>query len=185
MKFIRHIVVSLSLLAPLGVGLSFNSTKTTRFSSSISPVVNPGKGWVSYGLPKGKSALELEFSTVGYERFDWGIVEPRENEFNWSAIDRFIDSWASIGKKAAFGVMSANSHAGEGQFVTPRWVFDSGVKINARHLSNDGDIMRGKDGLYISPDDFNDPIFLSNLENFVRVFSERYDGDPRIAFIDI
>ena len=33
--------------------------------------------------------------------------------------------------------------------------------------------------------DWNDTIFLKKLENFIKAFGERYDGNPNIAYIDI
>lgn len=56
--------------------------------------------------------------------------------------------------------------------ATPQWVFDAGAK--------------GYDaaGWAYEPD-YDDPVFLEKVENFVRAMAERYNGNPNVAFVDI
>jgi len=97
-------------------------------------LLNPGKGWVLYGSPASQSAATLAIATVGYDRYDWSAIEPKEGQYNWSMIDYDMNAWIGVGKQFAFGVMNANSSAGNNPYVTPRWVFADGaasVKSNS------------------------------------------------------
>jgi hypothetical protein len=67
----------------------------------------------------------------------------------------------------------------EQQFATPRWVKEAGAK---------GGFYRG--GQEVGPDGpwepvFDDPVFLEKLENFLRAFAARYDGQPWVRYIDV
>ncbi|MBE0540013.1 MAG: DUF4832 domain-containing protein [Verrucomicrobia bacterium] len=147
-------------------------------------LLNPGKGWSGSGLPERHPPEVLELLGMGVMRFDWASVEPREGEFNWSALDRFLESWGRLGKVCNVGVMCANTHGRDPEgYVTPRWVFDAGAKKIEITLNPDQSTT-GTPGRKIAPV-FDDPIFLAKFANFLRAFAQRYDGDPRIAVLDI
>jgi hypothetical protein len=147
-------------------------------------LVNPGKGWVSYHANPAKvDAVELSYASIGYTRFEWGGIQPdAEDKYDWSAIDAFLDAWNATGRKAAFGVMSASTHSHR-TYVTPKWVFDAGAQSTTVTIDA-SDPATGNPGTHTLPD-FMDPVYLQKLEGFVRAFARRYDGDKRIAFIDI
>ncbi|MCL4787435.1 MAG: DUF4832 domain-containing protein [Verrucomicrobia bacterium] len=147
-------------------------------------LLNPGKGWSGMGLPERHPPEVLELLGMGVMRLDWASVEPREGEFNWGALDRFLESWGRLGKVCNVGVMCANTHGGDPEgYVTPRWVFDAGAKKIEITLNPDQSTT-GTPGKKIAPV-FDDPIFLAKFANFLRAFAQRYDGDPRIAVLDI
>jgi hypothetical protein len=83
--------------------------------------------------------------------------------------------------------MAANSHSqGDGRgYVTPKWVFDGGVPGRNSSIRDSSDVMQGQPGLRITPSDYENAVFLAYLENFVAAMAARYDGDRRIAFVDI
>ena len=56
--------------------------------------------------------------------------------------------------------------------ATPKWVFDAGAT--------------GYDveGHYLEPD-YEDPVFIEKVENFLRAMAERYDRNPHVAFVDV
>lgn len=58
------------------------------------PLRNPGKGWVLYGMPDQHRNGSLAYGAVGYTRFNWVDIEPKEGEFNWKPIDDFISAWS-------------------------------------------------------------------------------------------
>ncbi|MCR4718646.1 MAG: DUF4832 domain-containing protein [Firmicutes bacterium] len=141
---------------------------------------NPGKGWVrmamsndgTYGIP---SAAVLPYVSVGYTRFNWNQLEPEENKYNWTAIDNFINAWANVGKKAAFGIACASS-VNQASYLTPKWVFDAGAASTTL-------VRAGMQDQYVPV--WNDPVYLAKLEKFTRALAKRYDGRSSIAFIDI
>jgi hypothetical protein len=151
------------------------------------PLINPGKGWVCYTKPEKATPEEVSLASVGYTRFEWGRIQPDSaHEFNWQPIDDFIAAWAAKGKQSAFGVMTANSHSPvKDGYVTPKWVYDAGVSANMSEIKAGADQMSGTPGIKREPADFNHPKFTEMLEIFLKAFAERYDGDRRIAFIDV
>lgn len=60
-------------------------------------LLNPGKGWSAGGLPERHAPEVLELLGMGVMRLDWASIEPREGEFNWSILDRFLGSWGKLG----------------------------------------------------------------------------------------
>lgn len=131
---------------------------------------NPGKGWVRYRSDSQESQDVLQYVSIGYDRFNWNQVEPQEGVYDWSVIDTFINKWDALGKKAAFGIACASS-TNSASYLTPKWVFDAGAAYT----------MNGSQYVPV----WNDPVYLAKLEDFTRAFAQKYDGDPRIAYIDI
>ena len=146
-------------------------------------VVNPGKGWVSYGSVAKQPQKVLELISLGYKRYIWGEIEPKEGEYNWSIIDNDIKEWAAVGKKFSFGIMCANTHSKE-FWTTPKWVFDAGAKYETFNLNSPKLVTTGIPGLKLVPV-FDDSVYLQKLKVFVNALAKRYDGNPDIAFIDI
>ncbi len=147
-------------------------------------LLNPGKGWSVGGLPQNHPKEVQQLAGMGVMRLDWASVEPHEGEFNWSALDRFLEAWGKLGKVCNVGVMCANTHGRDPDgYVTPKWVFDAGAKKIEITLNPDQSTT-GTPGRKIAPA-FDDPIFLAKFANFLRAFAQRYDGDPRIAVLDI
>lgn len=144
---------------------------------------NPGKGWVRYSaLSNGLSDEVMELVSVGYARFSWYEIEPNEGEYNWFLIDSALESWSARGKKFAFGIMSANTATTE-EYVTPKWVFDAGAACTRMTSSDSADGMTAASGQYIPV--WDDPVYLEKVSNLAKAIADRYDGDSRIAFIDI
>jgi hypothetical protein len=54
---------------------------------------------------------------------------------------------------------------------TLEWVY----RVDARYEEVNG---------FMEPD-YDDPVFLEKVENFVRAMAERYDGDSGTAFVDV
>jgi hypothetical protein len=75
------------------------------------PVINQGKGWLCYGKPNPARPEEAKLCSLGYNRFEWGHLEPKEGAFDWAPIDCFIKALAEHGKQVAFGIMIANTHS--------------------------------------------------------------------------
>jgi alpha-glucosidase len=147
-------------------------------------LLNPGKGWSVSGAPDRQPKEVLDLAGMGVMRLDWASVEPQEGQYNWAALDRFLDSWGRLGKVCNIGIMCANTHsrAPEG-YVTPKWVFDAGAQ-KIEIMLNPTQSTTGTPGRKVAPV-FDDPVFLEKFGNFLRAFASRYDGDPRIVVLDI
>jgi hypothetical protein len=151
---------------------------------------NPGKGWVLYGTPAEHRNGSLAHGAVGYRRFNWCDIEPREGEYNWTAIDTFIDAWSGEGLQAAFGVMAANIHF-KSKYVTPAWVFEAGCEPRNVQMNHpEGDFpdvaaFSQYEGAQVIPQDWGDPVFLEKLSAFLTAMAHRYDGNPNLAWFEI
>jgi len=154
---------------------------------------NPGKGWIRYG--NGPSEVydtslaekALYYSKTGYMRFRWDVIEPEEGQFNWAPIDNALAAWDSVGMGYGFGVMCLDTTQKEGQYTTPKWVFDAGAEYwygDMKALESDARAgAANSNKMYLPIQD--DPIYMEKVENFVKALAERYDNDPRVEFIDI
>lgn len=148
-------------------------------------VINPGKGWVLYGNAAGHDQRLQAVSNLGYRRLEWADLEPEEGRFDWKPIESFLAGWHQHGKQAAFGVMCLNSHtATPDGYSTPKWVFDAGSPRRIVALQEAKLRTTGTPSGKVVPT-FNDPVFLAKLGNFLAVMGRRFDGDRRIAFLDV
>ena len=145
-------------------------------------LVNPSMGWTmhfysnnvrNYGSQLEPSDTLEDFPglSTAYLRIPWSYIEFEENKFNWEVLDtpaqRFIDK----GKRVAFRITAQESGI---RFATPEWVQKAGAK----------GYYWGKDNTLWEPD-FNDPVFLQKVENFIETMAARYDGNPNVDFVDI
>jgi len=146
-------------------------------------LVNPGKGWSASGPAQRHPDEVLRVVGMGVRRFNWSQIEPAEGQFNWQPIEEFLDGWARLGKVCNIGVMGANSHSKD-PFVTPKWVFDAGAAYRLFELKAVERRTAGVPGTKAVPV-FDDPVFLEKLGAFLKALAAKYDGDPRIAVLDI
>lgn len=145
---------------------------------------NPGKGWSVMGDFERQPDEVKAFAAMGVRRFAWMDLEPREGDFQWQALDQFLAGWANAGGVCNIGVMCASTHTRDTNgYCTPKWVFDAGAQKTEIDLSPKR-VTSGTPGHKIAPV-FDDPIFLAKLGHFLKAFAARYDGDPRIAVLDI
>ncbi|TWU40540.1 DUF4832 domain-containing protein [Novipirellula artificiosorum] len=160
------------------------------FDTSI-PLANPHKGWYHHyfdnGIQKYIPASDEELLSVPgmdhiYLRLSWAYLEPEQGKFHWEIIDREIEKWTDLGLKVSFRITCKETGRQpiEQQFATPKWVMELGAKGNY-YLR---DQPPGDPSLPWEPE-FDDPIFLQNLENFLQAFAARYDGKPWLRYIDI
>lgn len=185
MKLVASTIAAL-LVGSATLSSAAGETKTVVPKQLDGPVINPGKGWVCYGQPNPARPEETKLSSLGYKRFEWGALQPEEGKFDWAPIDDFIKAWAKHGKQVAFGVMIANTHSdAKDGYTTPKWVFEAGVKKRVQTIRKGEDAMKGNPGVYHMPENFQDPILLKKLDDFLKALAERYDGHSSIAFIDI
>jgi len=151
-------------------------------------LVNPGMGWTmhfysnmitNYGSKLEPSDTIDDFPglSVVYLRVPWSFLEPQENKYNWSLLDTPAMRWIDKGKQVALRITSSESWM---RWATPKWVHDAGAKGYNFTVGKGLD----ENGPFWEPD-YNDPVFLEKLENFVAVLAKRYDGNTNIAFIDI
>jgi hypothetical protein len=163
-------------------------TVTVRPEDTGRALVNPDMGWTmhfysnrieNYGSKLEPSDTLDDFpglSTV-YLRVPWSFLEPEEGRCDWSLLDTPAQRWISKGKRIALRISCTESWM---RYATPEWVERAGAQGH--------DFTPGKGahegGVFWEPD-YDDPVFLAKLENFLRAMAARYDGNENVAFIDV
>ncbi|WP_285245570.1 hypothetical protein [Pseudarthrobacter sp. fls2-241-R2A-127] len=94
--------------------------------------------------------------------------------YNWSALDSQLNAIASRGHQAVFRFYL--DYPGRPTGV-PKYLLDAGL---ATHSYAD----YGNQGISVSPN-YDDPRLVQALNAFITGFGARYDGDPRIGFIEM
>ena len=113
--------------------------------------------------------------TIAYIRFDWKTLEPTDGGFSFGVIENYITEKQSQGfEKLAFRVMCSNPSL-VSWYSSPEWLFDSGCESYQY-------IMKVDTG--IAPV-YSDSLFLYYHSRFLDTLAKKYDGDPRIEYIDI
>lgn len=157
--------------------------QTASPADNLKALINPDMGWTmhyySNNITNYGSKLEpsdtLDYfpglSTV-YLRVPWSFLELEEGKFNWELLDTPAQRWIEKGKKVAFRISAEESWM---RYATPEWVVKAGAKGY--------DIERERGDLWEPV--YDDPIFIEKVDSFVKVFAERYDNNPNVAFVDV
>ena len=150
----------------------------TRFREVDTLFANPGEGWMT----QHHDTLRLPTS-VNYLRFDWAKAEPEAGRFDWQFIDDALAAGKSSDAAIALRVMTANAHS-EKYYSSPKWLFDRGCKGFEYTAGGDDPTSGGQRITRIEPD-YADPIYLAEHEKFLAALGARYNGHPRVEFLDI
>ncbi len=175
--------------------LTNNNAKTVNLEErwdTLRALENPDKGWYHFMLDNGidkyliQDESELhQFPGMDhlYLRLAWAYLEPEEGMYNWEVIDTIIDKYVPQGYGISFRISCKETGWVPGSipveidgvgFATPPWVKEAGAK---------GVIPERKTPVWTP--DWDDPVFLSKLDNFHSAFAERYDGKPWVRYVDI
>lgn len=152
---------------------------------------NPSMGWVfhhfdnsihQYGPPLRPSYAGEGFPglSVAYLRLAWTYLEPEDGVFDWSPVDTVAQRYIRAGRQIAFRFTCFESG---NTYATPKWLKHAGVG-GRWFVHGKGVVEEGTPGATWEPD-YDDPLFLEKLDRFLAAAARRYDGNPRVAFIDI
>lgn len=150
-------------------------------------LVNPNMGWKlnfysnildNYGSRLTASDTLDDFPGLSciYLRLPWAYIEPEEGHFDWPIVDAPAQRWIDNGLQVAFRFSCSESWM---RYATPEWVEKAGAKGYNFTYGKGVD----PEGPFWEPD-YDDPVFLEKLENFLSAAAARYDGNPNVAFID-
>ncbi|GIV17025.1 MAG: beta-galactosidase [Armatimonadota bacterium] len=181
-------MLALCLLLAVGTTGLQDGWVTVRPPDTGEALVNPGMGWVlhyydnipeNYGsrLEPSDTVDDFPGLSVVYLRIPWSYIELEEGHFNWSVLDTPAQRWIAKGKQVALRISCSESWT---RWATPEWVHRAG----ARGYDFEPGVGVKEGGPYWEPD-YDDPVFLQKLENFLAALAKRYDGNPEVAFIDV
>ena len=150
--------------------------QTVKLKYVPSPADNPLKGFVPF-RGNYETAQAGEESTAFPHSVEWAYfplsaVMPAANEFDFdSEFAKALDEIAGRRHQAALRFYLDYPAKPTG---VPQFLIDGGLKMNAYD-----DYGGGR-----SPD-YSDENLIVALESFIAAFGERFDGDPRIAFVTL
>ena len=181
----RLAFAAIALFAAVAAG---SETVAVEPENTGDALINPGMGFMfyrnagrlwAYGCRTSAGDTLEWFPGVStmYFRLLWSELEPEEGVFRWDIIDSFARNWIARGKQICIRVICCNQTAN----ATPDWVRDAGAKGVWFTYKRGGRPV----GTPKWEPVYDDPVFLSRLENFGKAFAARYDGNPAVAFVDI
>ena len=110
--------------------------------------------------------------TGGHMSYNWKSIEIAPGQYDWSSPDRWLAKEASSNKPAIIGFLSYNARCCGGD-ETPQFLYEQHPDM--RVICDDS---------WSIPKYWSDA-YLSELEKFIAEAGRRYDGDPRISFVEI
>lgn len=184
-----------------GTGAGMTSSNTSKITYSLKPfdgpLSNPHKGftvptggtWVfvpefEYG-PYGNlnnKAWDLVSYGSGYQQ--WNKLNPAKGVYDWTELEKLLNALAEHGMGYALRVLpyspsyiKGNDTPEEEYDWTPSFVYESGAKKVTATLQWNGY------QAYVPV--WDDSVYLYYAKEFAKALAEKYDGDPRIEYIDI
>ncbi len=170
-------------------GFEENATAIYETKESGKPVKNPHKGCVitaytpdmingqyKYGYGGSANNPAWNVSTIVSGSPHWEDLNPAEGVYDWSEIDDMLDACEKAGLTYGIRIMPYSSYLGE-DFV-PDWVYAKGAKKTTVERTD-------KPGEMITFPTWDDPVYLAACKKFATALAEKYDGDPRVEFIDV
>lgn len=174
---------------------------TTKITYALKPfdgpLSNPHKGFTvptggawtfvpefEYG-PYGSlnnRAWDLVSYGSGYQQ--WNKLNPAKGVYDWTELEKLLNALAEHNMTYALRVLPYTPSFIKSDFPpqedydwTPPFVYEMGAKKIQIDL-------RGTDYHAYAPV-WDDPIYLQAAKEFAKALAEKYDGDPRIEYIDV
>lgn len=161
------------------------------------PLANPHKGFTvpvggtwtfvpefDYGPYGSLNNRAWDLVTYGSGYFQWNKLNPAKNVYDWSEVDKLLDACEKQGMGYALRVLpySPSFIAGDDTPTekydwTPEYVYEMGAKKITATL-------KGK-GYRAQVPVWDDPVYLQAAKDFATALATKYDGDPRLEYIDI
>ena len=161
------------------------------------PLANPHKGftvptggaWVfvpefEYGPYGSLNNKAWDLVTYGSGHQRWSKLNPAKDVYDWTELDKLLDALAEHDMGYALRVLPYSPSYIKGDDTpeeeydwTPPFVYESGAKKITATL-------QGK-GYRASVPVWDDSIYLQAAKDFAKALAQKYDGDPRIEYIDI
>lgn len=174
---------------------------TTRITYALKrfdgPLTNPHKGFTvpteaawtfdpsfEYG-PHGSlnnKAWDLVTYGSGYQQ--WNKLNPAKGKYDWSGLEELLDALSEHDMGYALRVfpyspsfIRDNDTPEENYDWTPKFVYEEGAKkITAKYKDN---------GANAAVPVWDDSVYLHYAKEFATALAAKYDGDPRIEYIDV
>lgn len=153
----------------LSVGSESGGTATYTLAQQSGYLPNPNIGYQGYTHATAQIAESTEYrrsNTVLQGGFDWATMNPSLGTYNWTPVEDLLTAAAARGQQASFRIVTVNGDEFGGHTV-PAWAVTEGAVITN------------------GEPDYRRRVYRNRWGQFVDALAAEYDGDPRIAFIDI
>jgi len=110
-------------------------------------------------------------STLAYCRWFWDLLEPEEGRYDWTVIDKALQTARERGQTLQVRLMP---HGSAKQPQLPQWYQDKYPTTEGKKLS----------GGFIAAV-YDSPEFIDRWGSVVTAFGERYDGHPDLESVDV
>jgi hypothetical protein len=172
------IIVLLAFLASCGVLANTATPVATSFQPDLATEGTARPSNALQGLYRwnGQEIAPLTYPTSdSYARYTWRELEPSPGNYDFSPIERAISEASSKQQHHAFRVRAMVNQQG---LAVPDYLVEQMEAGWWGDANNDG-----KNDTYIP--DWNDPDFQERLNKLIQQLGQRYNGDPRIAWVDV
>ncbi len=119
------------------------------------------------------SAEQYPFLTGGNMTFFWKDIEIADQVFDWTVVDKWLSDQASLGKAANIGFSVYDGRCCGGSVIPPWMIWEHEESVVRCDTMN-----------WAIPR-YWDTYYLQQYREFIEAFAQRYDNDPRIAWIEI
>ena len=161
------------------------------------PLSNPHKGftvptggaWVfvpefEYGPYGSLNNKAWDLISYGSGHQKWNKLNPAKGVYDWTELEKLLNALAEHNMGYALRVLpyspsyiKGNDTPEEEYDWTPSFVYESGAKKISATLD--------WNGYRATVPVWDDPVYLQAAKDFAKALAEKYDGDPRIEYIDI
>lgn len=180
------------------VVIQVDTTKITyalkRFNG---PLTNPHKGFTvpteaawtfdpsfEYGPHGSLNNRAWDLVTYGSGYQQWNKLNPAKGVYDWSELEELLDALTAHNMGYALRVfpyspsfIRDNDTPEENYDWTPKYVYEEGAKkITARYKDNNANA---------AVPVWDDSVYLYYAKEFATALAAKYDGDPRIEYIDV
>ena len=181
--------------------LAVENADTSKIVYSLKPfdgpLTNPHKGFTvpteatwtfspefEYGPYGSLNNKAWDLVTYGSGFQQWNKLNPAKGVYDWTELDALLDVLAKHNMGYALRVfpytpspIQSNDTPEEKYDWTPKFVYEMGAKKGMATLKGEG--YRAVVPVW------DDPIYLQAAKDFATALAAKYDGDPRIEYIDI
>lgn len=154
------------------------------------PLKNPCKGWMSE-RPNGDGHLPgdmfagydpafQDFFSTAYARFNWKDLNPAKEVYDFSRIDRFLEHAAARGWTVGIGFLTPAASTSKQLSLAPDYLYAEGMAFVESTVENNHTFEQWPQRTPV----WDDPVYLKYCDIVVAELARRYDGDPRIFFVN-
>ncbi|MFD0672384.1 S-layer homology domain-containing protein [Cohnella sp. GCM10027633] len=148
---------------------------------------NPFMGWAAWSRDSHKEVGEsyAQPHSLVYAGITWRELEPVKGEFAWDAIEEKyqFDYWTGLGKRFNLRIVLDLPGTDPSHKDIPDWLYDELVAAETESGAGkwyDSSAV----GSGFAPN-YSSPVLIAEHERMIAALADRYDGDSRIAHVQI